>query len=151
MNHMRAPQKSQRLKSSNGADSVRGGGSHESVGKNSSISIRSSNHLQNSRRKPINITRTMTTMTTTTTAANMIEYGVECVNNKVQKQIERMFTDVAKDESACCFPVHCLGSLPLRSKVNSLHDMQEPLRKLYLAGVRHAVSRRKSIFFWTLQ
>lgn len=89
---------------------------------------------------PINVTRTTTTTTTTTTAANIIEYGVECVNNKVQKQIERMFTDVAKDEATCSFSVRCLGSLPLHSKVTSLFELQEPLRKLYIAGVGHNVS-----------
>lgn len=89
---------------------------------------------------PINVTRTMTTTTTTTTAANIIEYGVECVNNKVQKQIERMFTDVANDETTCSFAVRCLGSLPLHSKVTSLFELQEPLRKLYIAGTSHNVS-----------
>lgn len=100
-----------------------GGGSRGSIS-----STRSSTRLYH-QGKPINITTT----TTTTTAANIIEYGVECVSNKVQEQIERMFTDVA-DESTCSFPVRCLGSMPLHSKVTSLLELQEPLRKLYLAG-----------------
>lgn len=92
------------------------------------------------RSNPINVTRTTTTTTTTTTAANIIEYGVDCVNNKVQKQIERMFTDVAKDEATCSFTVRCLGSLPLQSKVTSLFELQEPLRQLYIAETSHNVS-----------
>lgn len=92
------------------------------------------------RSNPINVTRTTTTTTTTTTAANIIEYGVDCVNNKVQKQIERMFTDVAKDEATCSFAVRCLGSLPLQSKVTSLFELQEPLRQLYIAETSHNVS-----------
>lgn len=80
------------------------------------------------------------TMTTTTTTANIIEYGVECVNNKVQKQIERMFTDVANDETTCSFAVRCLGSMPLKTKVTSLFELQEPLRQLYLSGFGHNVS-----------
>lgn len=122
-----------------GVGGIGAGSNRESAGKGTVSSTRSSARLYH-RGKPINITRTTTT--TTTTAANIIEYGVECVNNKVQKQIERMFTDVAKDESACCFPVRCLGSLPLRTKVTSLYDMQEPLRKLYLTGAGHGVSRQ---------
>lgn len=107
---------------------VFGGGSRGSVS-----STRSSTRLYH-QGKPINITTT----TTTTTAANIIEYGVECVSNKVQEQIERMFTDVA-DESTCSFPVRCLGSLPLENKVTSLIELQEPLRKLYLSGAGHKV------------
>lgn len=72
--------------------------------------------------------------------ANAIEYGVECVNNKVQKEIERMFTDVAIDENTCSFPVRCLGSMPLCEKVTSLLELQGPLRKLYLQGVGSGVS-----------
>lgn len=94
---------------------------------------------------PINVRRTTTTTTTTTLAANIIEYGVECVNNKVQKQIERMFTDVANDEATCSFAVRCLGSMPLHSKVTSLFELQEPLRRLYVAGSGHNVS---SSFHW---
>lgn len=134
-------QRNRRSKIPSNAGSIKGGGSaRESIGKGTVSSTRSSTRLYH-RGKPMNITRTTTT--TTTTAANIIEYGVKCVNNKVQKQIERMFTDVAKDETACCFPVRCLGSLPLRTKVTSLYDMQEPLRKLYLAGAGHGVSSHK--------
>lgn len=107
------------------------------AGKGTVSSTRSSTRLYQ-RGKPINITRTTTT--TTTTASNIIELGVECVSNKVQEQIARMFTDVAKDEINCCFPVRCLGSLPLQSKVTSLMELQEPLRKLYLSGAGIGVS-----------
>lgn len=65
--------------------------------------------------------------------------NVERVNNTVQAQIERMFTDVIKDTSACSFPVRCLGSLPLKDKVTSLYGLQEPLRQLYLSGAGHGV------------
>lgn len=86
------------------------------------------------------------TTTTTTTTANIIEYGVKCVNNKVQKQIERMFDDVANDQPTCSFAVRCLGSMPLKSKVTSLFELQEPLRQLYLSGFGHSVSVLQEIF-----
>lgn len=62
------------------------------------------------------------------------------VHNQVQAQIEKMFTDVAKDATACSFPVRCLGALPLKDKVTSLLGLQEPLRQLYLSGAGHGVS-----------
>lgn len=65
------------------------------------------------------------------------------VSNSVQAQIERMFTDVAKDTTTCSFPVRCLGSMPLKDKVTSLSGLQDPLRQLYLSGAGHGVS----IFF----
>lgn len=111
------------------------GGGH----RGSFSSTRSSTRLYH-QGKPINITTT-----TTTTAANIIEYGVECVSNKVQEQIERMFSDVA-DESTCSFPVRCLGSMPLESKVTSLIELQEPLRKMYLSAVGHKVSGECAYF-----
>lgn len=116
----------------------RGPSIRESSGRGTN-SNRSSGRVYH-RTNPINVTRTTTTTTTTTTAANIIEYGLDCVNNKVQKQIERMFTDVAKDETTCSFAVRCLGSLPLRSKVTSLFELQEPLRQLYIAENSHNVS-----------
>lgn len=129
------------------SNSIRGGGSSTNLqrGSNRESSGRGTNSQRSSSRlyrntNPINVTRTMTTTTTTTTAANIIEYGVKCVNNKVQKQIERMFTDVANDETTCSFAVRCLGCLPLQSKVTSLFELQEPLRKLYIAGTSHNVS-----------
>lgn len=117
----------------------RGASNRESSGRgtNSNRSSARGYHRGN----PINVTRTTTTTTTTTTAANIIEYGVKCVNNKVQKQIERMFTDVANDETTCSFAVRLLGSMPLHSKVTSLFELQEPLRQLYIAGTSHNVSR----------
>lgn len=62
------------------------------------------------------------------------------VHNQVQAQIEKMFTDVAKDATACSFPVRCLGALPLKDKVTSLLGLQDPLRQLYLSGAGHGVS-----------
>lgn len=111
----------------------------DSIGRGSNRSSTRRHHRNN----PINVTRTITS---TTTTSNFIEYGVECVNNKVQKQIERMFTDVANDEATCSFAVRCLGSLPLQSKVTSLFELQQPLRQLYLAGAGHSVSLT-SIFY----
>lgn len=136
---MHSQQRNRRPKLPSHIGSIRDGSSIRGRAENGTISSTHSSARLYHRGKPVNITRTTTT--TTTTAANIIEYGVECVSNKVQKQIERMFTDVAKDESACCFPVRCLGSLPLRTKVTSLYDMQEPLRRLYLAGAGHGVSK----------
>lgn len=63
------------------------------------------------------------------------------VHNQVQAQIEKMFTDVAKDATSCSFPVRCLGALPLKDKVTSLLGLQEPLRQLYLSGAGHGVSK----------
>jgi hypothetical protein len=65
------------------------------------------------------------------------------VSNSVQAQIERMFTDVAKDATTGTFTVRCLGSLPLKDKVTSLVGLQEPLRQLYLTGAGQGVSRNK--------
>ncbi|GAB0088659.1 uncharacterized protein DMENIID0001_031220 [Sergentomyia squamirostris] len=59
------------------------------------------------------------------------------IGNVVQAQIERMFTDVAKDATSCNFSVRCLGALPLPNKVTSLQGLQEPLRQLYLSGAGH--------------
>ncbi|XP_055702862.1 uncharacterized protein LOC129801626 isoform X4 [Phlebotomus papatasi] len=59
------------------------------------------------------------------------------ISNSVQAQIERMFTDVAKDASSCHFAVRCLGALPLPNKVTSLQGLQQPLRQLYLSGAGH--------------
>ncbi|XP_055679197.1 uncharacterized protein LOC129787529 isoform X1 [Lutzomyia longipalpis] len=59
------------------------------------------------------------------------------ISNSVQAQIEKMFTDVAKDASSNHFSVRCLGALPLPSKVTSLQGLQEPLRQLYLSGAGH--------------
>uniref|UniRef100_A0A182SRV5 Uncharacterized protein n=1 Tax=Anopheles maculatus TaxID=74869 RepID=A0A182SRV5_9DIPT len=63
------------------------------------------------------------------------------ISNSVQAQIERMFTDVAKENGSSAnvqsFSVRCLGSLPLKDKVTSLVGLQEPLRQLYLSGAGH--------------
>lgn len=64
---------------------------------------------------------------------------VRRISNSVQAQIERMFTDVAKD-ATCSFAVTCLGSLPLKDKVTSLQGLQEPLRDLYLRSIAKDVS-----------
>lgn len=62
------------------------------------------------------------------------------VNNSVQAQIERMFTDVENEAVSCSFSVRCLGSLPLKDKITSLTGLQDPLRQLYLSGIGHGVS-----------
>lgn len=60
--------------------------------------------------------------------------------NSVQAKIEKMFTDVAKDEGVPAadvgshvFSVDYLGSVPLMEKVTSLAGLQSPLRELYFA------------------
>ncbi|XP_058447749.1 uncharacterized protein LOC131428104 isoform X2 [Malaya genurostris] len=70
-------------------------------------------------------------------------------SNCVQAQIEKMFNDVAKEQSSDgsgstaaaingqTFSVRCLGSLPLKDKVTSLVGLQEPLWQLYLSGAGH--------------
>lgn len=75
----------------------------------------------------------------------VVEDDVQRVSNKVQDQIERMFTDVIKDVTSCSFTVKCLGSLPLSEKVTSLLGLQEPLRQLYLSGAGHGVSSIESL------
>lgn len=75
------------------------------------------------------------------------------IHNQVQAQIEKMFTDVAKDTTTCSFPVRCLGALPLKDKVTSLLGLQDPLRQLYLSGAGHGVSvkiraRKTLIDYW---
>ncbi|XP_067616025.1 uncharacterized protein [Eurosta solidaginis] len=60
-----------------------------------------------------------------------ITKDVKHISNSVQEQIEKLFTDVAKDVTSS-FHVICLGSLPLNDKITSLQGLQEPLRKLYL-------------------
>lgn len=67
----------------------------------------------------------------------------QTITNSVQAQIEKMFTDVAKDDPntiSTCFQIKCLGSLPLIGKVTSLLGLQDPLRQLYLSGAGHGVS-----------
>lgn len=67
----------------------------------------------------------------------------QTITNSVQAQIEKMFTDVAKDDPntiSTCFQIKCLGSLPLVGKVTSLLGLQDPLRQLYLSGAGHGVS-----------
>ncbi|XP_037924175.1 uncharacterized protein LOC119659920 isoform X3 [Hermetia illucens] len=63
-----------------------------------------------------------------------VQKDVRRISNSVQAQIERMFTDVAKDATSCSFQVRCLGSLSLKDKVTSLQGLQDPLRQLYLTG-----------------
>nr|CAD7264097.1 unnamed protein product [Timema shepardi] len=76
------------------------------------------------------------------------------INNAVQEKIEKMFEEIASTEgsemeskrhsyyslssqnsvSTSCsqtFPVDYLGSVPIVDKVKSLHELQEPLKKLY--------------------
>lgn len=68
----------------------------------------------------------------------------QTIKNSVQAQIEKMFTDIAKDEPSTvsnCFSIKYLGALPLTGKVTSLLGLQEPLRQLYLSGAGHGVSK----------
>uniref|UniRef100_A0A1Y9H920 PID domain-containing protein n=1 Tax=Anopheles farauti TaxID=69004 RepID=A0A1Y9H920_9DIPT len=71
------------------------------------------------------------------------------ISNSVQAQIERMFTDVAKENGSSAnvqsFSVRCLGSLPLKDKVTSLVGLQEPLRQLYLSGAGHGTQTGGSL------
>uniref|UniRef100_A0A182IME2 PID domain-containing protein n=1 Tax=Anopheles atroparvus TaxID=41427 RepID=A0A182IME2_ANOAO len=71
------------------------------------------------------------------------------ISNSVQAQIERMFTDVAKEHGSSAnvqsFGVRCLGSLPLKEKVTSLVGLQEPLRQLYLSGAGHGTQTGGSL------
>ncbi|XP_058129093.1 uncharacterized protein LOC131290022 [Anopheles ziemanni] len=71
------------------------------------------------------------------------------ISNSVQAQIERMFTDVAKEHGTSAnvqsFSVRCLGSLPLKEKVTSLVGLQEPLRQLYLSGAGHGTQTGGSL------
>ncbi|XP_040156617.1 uncharacterized protein LOC120896507 isoform X1 [Anopheles arabiensis] len=72
------------------------------------------------------------------------------ISNSVQAQIERMFTDVAKENGGSTanvqsFSVRCLGSLPLKDKVTSLVGLQEPLRQLYLSGAGHGTQTGGSL------
>ncbi|XP_055854791.1 uncharacterized protein LOC129918342 [Episyrphus balteatus] len=69
-----------------------------------------------------------------TAITETMKKDVRRISNSVQAQIERMFTDVAKD-ATCSFAVTCLGSLPLKDKVTSLQGLQEPLRDLYLRSI----------------
>lgn len=70
------------------------------------------------------------------------------VSNTVQARIERMFTEVAKDEGiksdvGChSFSIDYLGSIPLVQKVTSLSGLQVPLKELYFAYKRN--TRHKS-------
>lgn len=72
--------------------------------------------------------------------AESVKKDVRRLSNSVQAQIERMFTDVAKD-ATCSFSVICLGSLPLKDKVTSLQGLQEPLKQLYFNESGKIVSR----------
>jgi hypothetical protein len=64
------------------------------------------------------------------------------IKNSVQAQIEKMFTEVANDDSTLGsrFSIRYLGSLPLTSRVTSLVGLQDPLRQLYLGSAGHEVS-----------
>jgi hypothetical protein len=71
----------------------------------------------------------------------------QSIKNSVQAQIEKMFTEIAKDDPSInsnCFSIKYLGSLPLVGKVTSLLGLQEPLRQLYLSGAGHGVSETLS-------
>lgn len=80
--------------------------------------------------------------------AESVKKDVRRLSNNVQAQIERLFTDVAKD-ATCSFSVICLGSLPLKDKVTSLQGLQEPLKQLYLNESGTTVSII-TIFFYVM-
>lgn len=75
---------------------------------------------------------------------NELNYGSpsDTIKNSVQEQIEKMFTDITKDDPtiASNFQIRYLGALPLTTKVTSLTGLQDPLRQLYLSEAGHSVS-----------
>lgn len=71
---------------------------------------------------------------------SMFESDSGSTKNSVQAKIEKMFSDVAKDNGipineigVHIFSVDYLGSIPLQEKVTSLSGLQNPLRELYFA------------------
>jgi hypothetical protein len=84
---------------------------------------------------------------------NEFSYGSssQSIKNSVQAQIEKMFTDITKDDPSIsnCFSINYLGSLPI-GKVTSLLGLQEPLRQLYLSGAGHGVSETLFLTFYFL-
>lgn len=75
---------------------------------------------------------------------NELNYGTsaDTIKNSVQEQIEKMFTDITKDDPTVLgsFQIRYLGALPLTTKVTSLTGLQDPLRQLYLTDAGHSVS-----------
>lgn len=76
---------------------------------------------------------------------NELNYGSpsDTIKNSVQEQIEKMFTDITKDDPTInnSFQIRYLGALPLTTKVTSLTGLQDPLRQLYLTEAGHSVSK----------
>ncbi|KAJ8921233.1 hypothetical protein NQ315_013705 [Exocentrus adspersus] len=71
---------------------------------------------------------------------SMFESDSSSTKNSVQAKIEKMFSDVAKDNGIALndigvhsFSVDYLGSVPLQEKVTSLAGLQGPLKDLYFA------------------
>ncbi|XP_018560772.1 uncharacterized protein LOC108903168 [Anoplophora glabripennis] len=71
---------------------------------------------------------------------SMFESDSSSAKNSVQAKIEKMFSDVAKDNGipmndigVHSFSVDYLGSVPLQGKVTSLSGLQGPLKDLYFA------------------
>lgn len=73
---------------------------------------------------------------------NELNYNSDTIKNSVQEQIEKMFTDITKDDPTVVgtFQIRYLGALPLTTKVTSLTGLQDPLRQLYLTDAGHSVS-----------
>lgn len=73
---------------------------------------------------------------------NELNYGSDTIKNSVQEQIEKMFTDITKDDPTVVgtFQIRYLGALPLTTKVTSLTGLQDPLRQLYLTDAGQSVS-----------
>ncbi|KAJ8965337.1 hypothetical protein NQ317_003634 [Molorchus minor] len=68
----------------------------------------------------------------------MFESDSSSTQNSVQAKIEKMFSEVAKDNGIPLndigvhnFSVDYLGSIPLHNKVTSLAGLQDPLKELY--------------------
>ncbi|KAG5680348.1 hypothetical protein PVAND_009858 [Polypedilum vanderplanki] len=70
------------------------------------------------------------------------------IKNSVQAQIEKMFTEIANDDSTLGsrFSIRYLGSLPLTSRVTSLVGLQDPLRQLYLGNADHETQNSGTLF-----
>lgn len=71
--------------------------------------------------------------------------------NCVQARIEKMFSDVAKDNGipaneigSHTFSIDYMGSIPLQEKVTSLSGLQDPLKELYFA-YRKSSRHKKSL------
>lgn len=81
----------------------------------------------------------------------MFESDSSGTKNSVQAKIEKMFSDVAKDNGIPLndigvhnFSVDYLGSVPLHEKVTSLSGLQGPLKELYF-GYKKTTRTKKAL------